>query len=97
LLSAPPAPAIEPPSEDYIGKLLASVVAEVQREFDGKIAELRAEVRELRTTGLGDFAAQLKHAVGRVDELVTKLDRMPRDRSTVIDMPNPLPSRRDLN
>jgi hypothetical protein len=100
-LMTPPAPAIEPPpviAEDYISELIATVIAEVTAEYDRKLGALRAEVREIRTTALGDFAQNLKHAVARVDELVTKLDRTREpERGTVIDMPNPLPSRRDYN
>jgi hypothetical protein len=98
VFTMPPAPAIVEPSEDYRDELLAHVIAELQNEFDDKLAVLRAEVRELRAAAIGNIHEQLTRTVAKCDELVARLERREPMSGNVVDLP-PWPRRtgRDVN
>jgi hypothetical protein len=95
-----PAPVIEQPpviAEDYIAELIATVVADVQDEFNAKLDALRAEIRELRSIGVADLREQLTRTLAKCTELVDRLEKREPMRGEVLDLP-PLPSRaRNVN
>jgi hypothetical protein len=89
LATMPPAPAQPVIGEDFVSELiahcLADVTAEYDRKFDELRRELRTEVHEVRREILGASGDQLRHAVERVDELVTRLERR-EPRGEVVDL-----------
>jgi hypothetical protein len=98
-ISPPPKPAAEQPpviAEDYIAELIATVVADVQDEFNAKLAELRTEVRELRSIGVADLREQLTRTLAKCTELVDRLEKREPMRGEVIDLP-PLPTLRKVH
>jgi hypothetical protein len=89
--SAPPAPAIEHhpvTAEDYIGELLAAVVAEVTATFDRKIERMQSEIDELKSDrSYKRFADKLDESIRTMDALAARFDRG-HERSQVLDLPS---------
>jgi hypothetical protein len=83
-----PAPAAEPPviGEDFLSELIATVIADVTAEYDRKLDELRAEVRELKSDrSYAAFAAKLDQSIRTMDALAARFDR---GHGQVVDLPS---------
>jgi hypothetical protein len=89
-----PAPAIEPPSEDYISELLAAVVAELTATYDRKIERMQSEIDILKADrSFEKYSAKLDQSIRSMDALTARFDRGHERSGQVIDLP-PLPTRR---